>query len=124
MESLNFENLIKELFVSRKGIDEKHWNSLWKNYKKSAIVKDLRFIYDKIMSKTVKIDELVKFYLENKDDPINFITQHPEYKEQVSKVLGDDWQNKLTNTFLRNKLILRFNDWLFKLTFKNILKDI
>jgi len=118
----HFEDLVKELFISRKGVDEKHWESLWNNYKNSAIVKDLKFIYDKIICETTNCNELAKFYLDNKDDPVRFVIKHPEYKERINKMFGKDWQEKLANPFLKYKLILAFNNWLFMMIFKDFLK--
>jgi len=70
-----------------------------------------------------KLKSACEFYLRYKDKPELLIKELPEYEEEVKKFVIERHpilQNILNYTAFRLK---EYNDWLFKLAFKDVLEE-
>jgi len=102
-QPLEFDEIIKEFFIKYKGFDEKSWQEFWKDYKKSDIIKDIKLIIDLYKQ---RLKSACEFYLKYKDKPELFDKE--QYKNYVRQIFWSSIDN--------------YNDWLFKLAFKDVLE--
>ena len=77
-----------------------------------------------------RIKSACEFYLEWRNDPKLFINWY-EDKKKVDELLrflehhfGDEWYDDYDNEpCVKEKIVLKYNEWLFKLAFKDVLGD-
>jgi len=75
-----------------------------------------------------RIKSACEFYLEWRNDPKLFINWY-EDKKKVDELLrflehyfGDEWYDDYDNEpCVKEKIVLKYNEWLFKLVFKDVL---
>jgi len=88
----------------------------------------IKFICETMIKQRIK--SACEFYLEWCNNPKTFIIWY-EDKRKVNELIkfmehwfGEYWQDKFDSLEdKRIKIILRYNDWLFKLAFKEVLKN-
>ena len=74
------------------------------------------------------IKSACEFWLEEKDHPVIFIAEHPAYEEELKKVLGKDWKswwlmkNNIQTPQEVHTIKLKYNEWLFRLAFREVLE--
>jgi len=66
-----------------------------------------------------RLKSACKFYLRYKDKPELLIKEHPEYKEELPTYYSDI-ENSLN---WKNWKMMGYNEWLFKLAFKDVFKE-
>jgi hypothetical protein len=78
------------------------------------------------------VESACEFYLRYKDDPELLIKEHPEYEEELDdyfETITDDcnnriytnWKEDLNTYTFGGSVIDEFNEWLFKLAFKDVI---
>ena len=105
---IDFDSIMKEFFIDHKNFDEKSWLDFWDGYKKSPIVEDIKVIID-LYKKHFRY--ACEFYLRYKDKPELLFEEKREYRVILAHLFGDD------------KDMNRYNEWLFKLAFKDVLEE-
>jgi len=65
-----------------------------------------------------------KFYLRYKDKPELLVKEHPEYKKELSETINLNYLKEFPNNKRAWFIALdRYNEWLFKLAFKDVLEE-
>jgi len=76
-----------------------------------------------------RIKSACEFYLRYKDMPELLIKEHPEYEEELDKMVEEYTpllltKSKLLFLLFGSVFINEYNEWLFKLAFKGIFKEV
>jgi len=127
---IDFDSIMKEFFIGHKKFDEKGWSEFWEGYKNSPIIEDIKVI---IALYRRHIKSACEFYLKYKDDPDLFITEHPEYKEEIEEEkrefqsVVENMKQSLIPDIVKGIVLSlgykEYNEWLFKLAFRDILSE-
>ena len=115
-----FEDIMREFFIKYKGFEEEVWDKFWQEYKKSPIVEDIETILNLYQQ---RVRSACEFYFKYWDNPMLLIRDWE-----------DDWDTEFTDVFeFINRFSYwigkdkkawkrkRYNDWLFKFAFKDVL---
>ena len=115
-----FKDIMREFFIKYKGFEEEVWDKFWQEYKKSPIVEDIETILNLYRQRARSACE---FYLNYKDDPMRLVrdweddwdTEFVDVFEFIDRF--SYWINKDKKAWKRK----RYNAWLFKFAFKDVL---
>jgi len=99
---------IIDLFYSNKKVDEKDIRRVFWHLKKN-VIEDIK--------------SACEFYLRYKDNPELLLEEYPEYEEKVKEIEKEAYQKEFYMEFVKNYFLEKYNEWLFKLAFKDVLEE-
>jgi len=118
--NLDFDKLMEAFFLTYKSFNPNNWDKFWESYKETEIIKDIKLIFE-LYNK--KIKSACEFWLKYKDNPELLLEEYPEYEEKVKEIEKEAYQKEFYMEFVKNYFLEKYNEWLFKLAFKDVLEE-
>ncbi len=106
---------------------------LWRLEKKKLNKTEIRSILKgskEYLLKEIKqrIKEACMFYLRYKDHPKLLIKEHPKYKKEFTKtfleMMNYSPERLMDNKYKWISMLMEYNEWLFKLAFKDVFEKV